>query len=503
MKWYRQLHWQIILGMVLGLIFGIIAAKFQWSEFANDWIVPFGDIFMNLLKLIAVPLVLTSLVAGVASLSDFKKLSRMGGKTIGLYIATTAVAVTIGLLVVNVINPGERLPEKTREALKAQHQSTATSKTETAVEVDKRGPLQPLIDMVPDNFFGSASSNSNMLQLVFVSLLIGVALVQVNQEQRRPVLSLFEGLQAVVIKLVNMIMLMAPLGVFALITKTITALAVDADGNTDLSQVGEILGALGFYCLAVVIGLLLHIGIVYIGLLKLLTPVKVGAFFKAIAPAQLLAFSTSSSGATLPVTMRQCREKLGTSKETTSFVLPLGATINMDGTALYQAVAAVFIAQAYSVPEALTIGSQLTIILTAVMASIGTAAVPGAGIIMLVIILQAVGVSGEGVALILGVDRILDMLRTTTNVTGDAAVCAIIANSEKQLNPGGNPDQPRNRRPNQRRRRPQNKSAGENRNQPKEEPTGSNRPRRKPGNRRPGSQNRRPGNQEKPPSQAD
>ena len=308
MKWYRQLHWQIILGMVLGLIFGIIAAKFQWSEFANDWIVPFGDIFMNLLKLIAVPLVLTSLVAGVASLSDFKKLSRMGSKTIGLYIATTAVAVTIGLLVVNVINPGERLPEKTREALKAQHQSTATSKTETAVEVDKRGPLQPLIDMVPDNFFGSASSNSNMLQLVFVSLLIGVALVQVNQEQRRPVLSLFEGLQAVVIKLVNMIMLMAPLGVFALITKTITALAVDADGNTDLSQVGEILGALGFYCLAVVIGLLLHIGIVYIGLLKLLTPVKVGAFFKAIAPAQLLAFSTSSSGATLPVTMRQCRE---------------------------------------------------------------------------------------------------------------------------------------------------------------------------------------------------
>ena len=184
MKWYRQLHWQIILGMVLGLIFGIIAAKFQWSEFANDWIVPFGDIFMNLLKLIAVPLVLTSLVAGVASLSDFKKLSRMGSKTIGLYIATTAVAVTIGLLVVNVINPGERLPEKTREALKAQHQSTATSKTETAVEVDKRGPLQPLIDMVPDNFFGSASSNSNMLQLVFVSLLIGVCLLYTSPSPR-------------------------------------------------------------------------------------------------------------------------------------------------------------------------------------------------------------------------------------------------------------------------------------------------------------------------------
>ena len=431
MKWYRQLHWQIILGMVLGLIFGIIAAKFQWSEFANDWIVPFGDIFMNLLKLIAVPLVLTSLVAGVASLSDFKKLSRMGSKTIGLYIATTAVAVTIGLLVVNVINPGERLPEKTREALKAQHQSTATSKTETAVEVDKRGPLQPLIDMVPDNFFGSASSSSNMLQLVFVSLLIGVALVQVNQEQRRPVLSLFEGLQAVVIKLVNMIMLMAPLGVFALITKTITALAVDADGNTDLSQVGEILGALGFYCLAVVIGLLLHIGIVYIGLLKLLTPVKVGAFFKAIAPAQLLAFSTSSSGATLPVTMRQCREKLGTSKETTSFVLPLGATINMDGTAIMQGVATVFLANVYGVD--LGIAGYLTVIAMAVLASVGTAGVPGVGMVMLTMVLTQVGLPIEGVAIILGVDRLMDMIRTAVNITGDAVVTCIVAKSENKL----------------------------------------------------------------------
>lgn len=457
MKWYRQLHWQIIMGMILGLIFGILAAKFQWTKFSADWIVPFGDIFMNLLKLIAVPLVLTSLVAGVASLSDFKKLSRMGGKTIGLYIATTAVAVTIGLLVVNLIAPGNHLPQETKDELSAQHQSTAAAKGETAESVKDRGPLQPLIDMVPDNFFGSASSNSNMLQLVFVSLLIGIALVQVKQEHRRPVLSLFEGLQAVVIKLVNMIMLLAPLGVFALITKTITTLAVGDDGQTDLGRVAEILGALGYYCIAVIVGLLLHIGIVYLGLLKLLTPVKIGQFFKAIAPAQLLAFSTSSSGATLPVTMRQCREKLGTSKETTSFVLPLGATINMDGTALYQAVAAVFIGQAYGIT--LDIGAQITIILTAVMASIGTAAVPGAGIIMLVIILEAVGISGEGVALILGVDRILDMLRTTTNVTGDAAVCTIIAHSEKQLSLGGVDSRPQNRRPNQRRRRPQNKSS--------------------------------------------
>ena len=433
MKWYRKLHWQIILGMILGLIYGIAAAQFQWTGFAKNWIVPFGDIFMNLLKLIAVPLVLTSLVAGVASLSDFKKLSRMGGKTISLYIATTAVAVTIGLLVVNTLKPGKNLPPETREELKADYESKVEDKEKEAKKVDERGPLQPLIDMVPDNFFGSASSNSNMLQLVFVSLLIGIALVQVSQEHRKPVLSLFEGMQAVVIKLVNIIMLMAPIGVFALITKTITTLAVGEGDEANLGQIGAVLGALGYYCIAVIIGLLLHTTIVYLGLLKLFTPLKISQFFKAIAPAQLLAFSTSSSGATLPVTMRQCKEKLGASKETTSFVLPLGATINMDGTALYQAVAAVFIAQASGM--SLDMGDQLTIVITAVLASIGTAAVPGAGIIMLVIILEAVGIPGEGIALILGVDRILDMLRTTTNVTGDAAVCAIIAHSEKQLHP--------------------------------------------------------------------
>ena len=433
MKWYRKLHWQIILGMILGLIYGIAAAQFQWTGFATNWVVPFGDIFMNLLKLIAVPLILTSLVAGVASLSDFKKLSRMGGKTISLYIATTAVAVTIGLLVVNTLKPGKNLPPEIRKELKADYESKVEDKEKEAKKVDERGPLQPLIDMVPDNFFGSASSNSNMLQLVFVSLLIGIALVQVNQEHRKPVLSLFEGMQAVVIKLVNIIMLMAPIGVFALITKTITTLAVGEGGEANLEEIGAVLGALGSYCIAVIIGLLLHTTIVYLGLLKLWTPLKIPQFFKAIAPAQLLAFSTSSSGATLPVTMRQCKEKLGTSKETTSFVLPLGATINMDGTALYQAVAAVFIAQAHNI--SLDLGAQITIILTAVLASIGTAAVPGAGIIMLVIILEAINVPSAGIALILGVDRILDMLRTTTNVTGDAAVCAIIAHSEKQLHP--------------------------------------------------------------------
>ena len=237
----------------------------------------------------------------------------------------------------------------------------------------------------------------------------------------------FEGLNDVVIKLVDFIMLMAPVGVFALIAQTINKVA----GN-DLSQVLELLGALGYYMIAVIFGLIIHAGFTYTGLLKFMTKMPLKTFYKGIAPAQLLAFSTSSSGATLPVTMECCEDELGVSEEVSSFVLPLGATINMDGTALYQAVAAVFIAQTLGME--LGIGAQLTIILTAVLASIGTAAVPGAGIIMLVIILEAVGVPSEGIALILGVDRILDMMRTTINVTGDATVAVIIASTEDQLN---------------------------------------------------------------------
>ena len=374
------------------------------------------------------PLVITSLICGVASLSDFKKLSRMGGKTIGLYLATTAVAVTIGLLVVNAIKPGDRLPNETKAQLEAKYQADATKRQETTATVKERGPLQPLIDMVPDNFFGSASSNRNMLQIVFFSLLAGIALVQVREEKRRPVIEVISGLQEMVIRITFLIMLFAPVGVFALIASTITNMA-----GEDPSQVISLLGSLAWYCLAVIIGLLIHGSIVYLGLLKIFTSLSIPHFFRSIGQAQLLAFSTSSSGATLPVTMKCVEEKLGASKEVSSFVLPLGATINMDGTALYQAVAAVFIAQASGID--LTTGAQITIVLTAVLASVGTAAVPGAGIVMLIIILEAINVPAAGIALILGVDRILDMCRTAVNVTGDAAVTAVIAASEKQLDP--------------------------------------------------------------------
>jgi Na+/H+-dicarboxylate symporter len=420
------LHWQIIIGLALGLVYGIVAASNGWGSFTSDWIAPFGTIFMSLLKLIAVPLVLSSLITGVASLSDLKKLSRIGGKTIAIYVGTTAVAVTIGLISVNMLEPGDKVPDQMKEKLQETYEADASSRAGSAQKIKDRGPLQPIVDMVPSNFFSSASSNRNMLQVVFVAIFVGIGLIQIPKEKAKPVLDFFEGLNDVVIKLVDFIMLMAPVGVFALIAQTINKVA----GN-DIAQVLELLGALGYYMIAVILGLIIHAGFTYTGLLKLLTKMPLKTFYKGIAPAQLLAFSTSSSGATLPVTMECCEEELGVSEEVSSFVLPLGATINMDGTALYQAVAAVFIAQTLGMD--LGIGAQLTIILTAVLASIGTAAVPGAGIIMLVIILEAVGVPTEGIALILGVDRILDMMRTTINVTGDASVAVIVADSEGQL----------------------------------------------------------------------
>ena len=375
-----ELHWKIIIGLILGLLFGVTAASQGWGGFTNDWIAPFGKIFINLLKLIAVPLVLSSLITGVASLSDLKKLSRIGGKTITIYITTTAIAVTIGLIAVNILEPGSTVPDDMKIKLQNTYQSAASGKLEAAQEVKERSVLQPVVDIVPSNFFSSASNNRNMLQVVFVAIIIGIALIQIPKEKSRPVLEFMEGINDLVIKLVDNIMLLAPIGVFALIADTITSVA----GN-NINNVIELLSALGFYMLAVIMGLVIHMLITYSVVLKLFSKMSLKKFYQGIAPAQLLGFSTSSSGATLPVTMERCEDELGVSEEVSSFVLPLGATINMDGTALYQAVAAVFIAQTLGMD--LSIVAQLTIVLTAVLASIGTAAVPGAGIIMLVIIL--------------------------------------------------------------------------------------------------------------------
>ena len=415
------LHWKIIIGMLLGVIYGLLASKMGWVDFTNDWIKPWGKIFINLLKLIAVPLVFASLIKGVSSLSDISKLSRIGGKTIGIYLFTTVVAVTFGLILVNIVQPGKSFSEEKRIELKEQYASSAASKIASAKDVKQDGPLQFVVDMVPSNFIQATGNNKNMLQVIFFAILFGIAMVMLPKEKTVVVKGFFNGVNDIILQIVDIIMLTAPYGVFALLG----GLVVDFGGSAELFQ------ALGIYSLSVIVGLLLMIFLVYPLILISFTKFKYIDFFKGIAPAQMLAFSTSSSAATLPVTMERCEDHLGVSEEVSSFVLPLGATINMDGTSLYQAVAAVFIAQAFGYD--LDLGQQLTIVLTSTLASIGAAAVPGAGMVMLVIVLSSIGIDPEGIALIFAVDRILDMLRTVVNVTGDATVATVVAATEGQL----------------------------------------------------------------------
>ena len=421
-RWYQQTHWRILVALALGLGYGVAATFLGLGDFTADWIAPFGTIFLRLLLLIAVPLVLASLITGIASLADLQKLSRIGGKTIAIYLGTTFVALLIGLSVVNIVRPGETVPDNLRERLQSTYATDISDREVAAQDARERGPL------VPENILGAATNNRAMLQVVFVAFLFGIALMLLPRQQAKPLLDVFESLNAVIIKIVEMVIQFAPVGVFALIAGTITAVSGDSP-----SDVFQLLSALAVYCATVLLGLTMHAFLVYPALLRVFTPVKVREFLAGIVPAQLVAFSTSSSAATLPVTMKNVERNLGVSSEVTSFVLPLGATINMDGTALYQAVAAVFIAQALGIP--LDLGAQATIVFTALLASIGTAAVPSAGIVMLVIVLESVGVPVAGIALILGVDRILDMCRTAANVTGDAAVAVIVASSEGQLSP--------------------------------------------------------------------
>ena len=416
------LHWKIIIGMALGVLYGLGASYLGFHQFTNDWIKPWGVIFVNLLKLIAVPLVFASLIKGVASLSDISRLSKIGSRTVLLYLFSTVLSVSIGLFLVNLINPGDSFSEDKKIELREKYSSKADLKINDAKSVKDSGPLQFVVDIVPVNIVSSASKNKNMLQIIFFAILFGISIIMIPNEKTVYVRGFFDGINDIVLHIVDLIMKMAPYGVFALLA----ALVVDFGASLDLFL------ALGYYSLTVTIGLLFMIFIFYPFLLRIFTNVKYFSFFKAISPAQMLAFSTSSSAATLPVTMDRCENNIGVSKEVSSFVLPLGATINMDGTSLYQAVAAVFIAQAFGFD--LDLASQLTIVLTATLASIGAAAVPGAGMVMLVIVLSSVGIDPEGIALIFAVDRILDMLRTVVNVTGDATVATIVASSDNQLN---------------------------------------------------------------------
>jgi len=430
MKKRIPLHTQIIIGLVLGLLVGLGVVKLGISpDFTINYIKPVGTIFINGLKMIAVPLVLASLIVGVSNLGDITKLSRIGGKTILTYIFTTVLSVSIGLLIVNIFNPGKSLPTDTRDNLMSLYDETADSKSLEAEQLKEQSPLQPLVDMVPENVFQAATDNASMLQIVFFAIIVGIALIQIPKSKAEPVIAFFEGLNDVIIKIVGFIMILAPYGVFALMASLIVEITGD---NPDSAL--ELLLALLKYSLVVLGGLFFMILVVYPVILKLFTKVKYLDFFKAIRPAQLLAFTTSSSSATLPVTMKQVEEEIGVSEEVSSFVLPLGATINMDGTSLYQGVAAVFIAQALGMD--LTLSQQLLIVMTATLASIGTAGVPGAGIIMLIIVLESIGVPAAGIALILAPDRILDMFRTIVNVTGDAMVCTVVASTEGELPEG-------------------------------------------------------------------
>lgn len=414
------LHWQILLGMVAGVLVGLIMAYIDGGkELVRDWIKPFGTIFINALKLIAVPLILASLIKGVSDLKDISKLSKMGGRTIGLYLVTTVIAVSLGLLLVNIIQPGNSISETTRTQLVENYSGDTQQYQEDAKKQKESGPLQALEDLVPENIFSAATSNRNMLQVIFFAVFFGVGLILIPEDKARVVKDFFDGLNEVILKMVDLIMLAAPFGVFALLA----ALVVE-------SPSADLFKALGWYSFTVILGLAIMIG-VYNMFIIVFTKKSPSFFMKGISPAQLLAFSTSSSAATLPVTMERVTEHLGVEEEVSSFVLPIGATINMDGTSLYQAVAAVFIAEAFGMH--LGLSTQLGIIATATLASIGSAAVPGAGMVMLVGVLGYAGIPEVGLALIFAIDRPLDMCRTIVNVTGDATVSMVVAKSFGKL----------------------------------------------------------------------
>lgn len=422
-----ELHWKIIIGMVLGLIFGFILIQIEGGrDFSNNWIKPFGTIFIKLLKLIAIPLILASLIKGISDLKDISKFKSIGLRTIVVYICTTIVAITIGLVLVNVFEPGDGISNDTVSKLTNTYSenSSVQQKLSTASQQKELGPLQFIEEMVPDNAFKAFSDNRLMLQVIFFSIFLGISMLLIGDKKSKPLKSIFDSLNDVILKMVDLIMLTAPYAVFALLANVVVS-----------SDDPEILMALLKYAFIIVFGLILMI-VVYCTLVLVYTKTNPIWFLKQISPAQLLAFSTSSSAATLPVTMERVEQHIGVDKEVSSFVLPVGATINMDGTSLYQAVAAVFICQALAFD--ITFSDQLTIVLTALLASIGTAAVPGAGMVMLVIVLESIGFPAEklaiGIALIFAVDRPLDMFRTVVNITGDATVSMIVGKSVGKFN---------------------------------------------------------------------
>ena len=464
------LHWKIIIGLFLGIIYAFFSVKWGWNKFTIDWIDPFGTIFIRLLKFIAVPLVLLSIISGISTLPDLTKLGRMGAKTMVAYLVTTVIAVSVGLFIVNLAQPGATIAQDqriknrikyelwvqetggveildhkeflknpayasyltdatadlARESAMTEEDASLTQKMEEASQMKDAGPLKFFVDFVPENIFQALSDGKLMLQVIFFAIFFGIVLLLIPRDKAQPVMDFVEGTNEVFLKMVEVVMNAAPYFVFALMAGVIAKMA-----NTT-AEVVEIFKGLAAYSIVLVVGLAFMIFIFYPLVLRLFIPeLGYAAFFRKFSPAQFLAFSTSSSAATLPVTLECVRDNLGVSKNVSNFVLPIGATVNMDGTSLYQAVAVVFLAQMHFVD--LTLGQQLTIVLTATLASIGSAAVPSAGLVMMIVVLQSVGLNPAWIAIIFPVDRILDMCRTVVNVTGDATVSTLIAKSENDL----------------------------------------------------------------------
>ena len=399
----------ILIALLAGIIYVFFAIKLNAQNFTAEYIRPFGVIFVKLLKLMAMPLIFFSLINGIAGMKNISELSKIGWRTLALYILTTFIAIVTGLTLANVIKPGKYA--------KIDVSMVQAEELKNKIHNTDSRPLGFLEDLVPDNIVSAASNNKNMLQVIFFSFLFGIALVKVKNEKTTVLKNFVEAVNEVIMKMIDIIMKYAPIGVFALIADVLLSFSAK-------SGVEGIFVSLAIYSLTVVAGLFFMVLVVYPLLLKIFTNRNPYDFLKKILPAQLLAFSTSSSAATLPVTMEICEKEIKISKEISSFVLPIGATVNMDGTSLYQSVAALFIAQLYGID--LGLGAQITIVLTALLASIGAAAVPGAGMVMLIIVLNSVGLPNEGIAIILTVDRLLDMLRTSVNVTSDATVATII-----------------------------------------------------------------------------
>lgn len=425
MSWYRRAHWHVLAGFSLGLLYGLVASLAGWHAFTNQWIAPFGTLFLNFLKLIAVPLVFTTLILGVASLGNLRELSRIGLRTLAAFVALSTFASLLAVGVALTLRPGGNLTPAVRAELLESYGARTVAPAASAAGMRDNSPLQALVDLVPDNLVAAASNNANLLQLVLVALALGLAILSADKEKTAPVLRLLEGVAEIVIQMVRLGMRFAPIGVFALIAGALVSIAPG-----DPSQLGLLLRALGGYALALTAALLLQTFVVFPVIIRGATNLKVGAFFRGLAPAMLVAFSTSSSAAALPVSLEQCRDELHMPDQVRSFVLPLGATLHMNGTAMFLSVAAVFLARVFD--RALGPVELLSIVAISVVGSIGAVAIPSIGVVYLVVILETIGVPAAGAALVLGVDRLLDMMRTTTNITGDAVVGAWLASSPTQ-----------------------------------------------------------------------